>query len=36
LDAALSTARRHGFGARARHFFNDKNEVTLMVSEVQP
>ena len=30
LDVALATARRHGFAARARHFFNDKNEVTLM------
>ncbi len=31
LDNALATAHRHGFAARARHFFNDKNEVTLMV-----
>ncbi len=33
LDAALATARRHGYSARARHFFNDKNEVTLMIAE---
>ncbi len=32
LDEALAVALRHGFAARARHFFNDKNEVTLMVA----
>ncbi len=31
LDAALRTAERHGYHCRAKHFFNDKNEVTLMV-----
>ncbi len=30
LDAALAMARAHGYVARARHFFNDKNEVTLL------
>ncbi len=27
---ALATLRAAGYGARARHFFNDKNEMTLM------
>ncbi len=36
LDVALTTARRHGYGARARHFFNDKNEVTLMAGRGAP
>ncbi len=27
---ALTSLRQAGYGARARHFFNDKNEVTLM------
>ncbi len=30
LNAALAIARQHGYFARAKHFFNDKNEVTLM------
>jgi len=30
LQLALSTARDHGYFARAKHFFNDKNEVTIM------
>lgn len=30
LDAALAAASGHGYAVRARHFFNDKNEVTLM------
>lgn len=36
LDAALDVARRHGFFVRARHFFNDKNEVTLLGSGPPP
>jgi 23S rRNA (cytidine2498-2'-O)-methyltransferase len=30
LDAAQATARGHGYTVRARHFFNDKNEVTIL------
>ena len=36
LAAALAAARSHGYGARARHFFNDKNEVTLMAVAPPP
>ncbi len=32
LQRALETARSHGYFARAKHFFNDKNEVTVMGS----
>lgn len=32
MAAAQAAAERHGYSARARHFFNDKNEVTWMVS----
>lgn len=31
LDTAIKVARDHGYYARAKHFFNNKNEVTLMV-----
>ena len=31
LEAAIRVARDHGYLARAKHFFNNKNEVTLMV-----
>jgi len=31
LDTALDLARRHGYAARAKHFFNNKNEVTMML-----
>jgi hypothetical protein len=31
LDAAIQIARDNGYYARAKHFFNNKNEVTLMV-----
>ncbi|KAI2501149.1 FtsJ-like methyltransferase [Fragilaria crotonensis] len=31
LKAAIQVARTHGYCARAKHFFNNKNEVTLMV-----
>lgn len=31
LDRALLVARDAGYHARAKHFFNDKNEVTLML-----
>jgi 23S rRNA (cytidine2498-2'-O)-methyltransferase len=30
LEAALTTARRHGYDCVARHVFNDKNEATLV------
>lgn len=30
LQLALSMAKDHGYFARAKHFFNDKNEVTIM------
>lgn len=30
LQRALSVASEHGYFARAKHFFNDKNEVTIM------
>ena len=33
LDAAAAVAVRHGYSCRIKHFFNNKNEVTLMVSE---
>jgi hypothetical protein len=32
VAAALALARRHGYAARAKHFFNDKNEMTLMMT----
>ena len=31
LDLAFKTAADHGYLARAKHFFNNKNEVTLML-----
>ena len=31
IDDALALAARHGFQARCKHFFANKNEVTLMV-----
>lgn len=33
LDAALAVGRQHGYAVRARHFFNDKNELTLMLRD---
>lgn len=30
IDCAIATARERGFVLRAKHFFNDKHEVTLM------
>lgn len=35
LDRAIGVANSHGFDARAKHFFNNKNEVTLMLHERQ-
>jgi 23S rRNA C2498 (ribose-2'-O)-methylase RlmM len=35
LDTAIGIARQHGYECRAKHFFNNKNEVTLMVQEEQ-
>lgn len=32
IEDGLARLRAAGYGARARHFFNDKNEVTLMAS----
>ena len=34
LQAALDVARTCGYATRAKHFFNDKNEVTLMLTVV--
>ena len=31
LENAMGIARRHGYTCRAKHFFNNKNEVTLMI-----
>jgi 23S rRNA (cytidine2498-2'-O)-methyltransferase len=33
LDQAIALAQRHGYHCRAKHFFNNKNEVTLMLQE---
>jgi 23S rRNA (cytidine2498-2'-O)-methyltransferase len=33
IDAAIQIATNHGYQCRVKHFFNNKNEVTLMVSE---
>merc|ERR1712070_342099 len=33
LDNAITTVQRHGYACRVKHFFNNKNEVTFMVSE---
>ena len=33
LDNAIETVQRHGYACRVKHFFNNKNEVTFMVSE---
>jgi 23S rRNA C2498 (ribose-2'-O)-methylase RlmM len=32
LEASMQVATGHGYRCRAKHFFNNKNEVTLMVS----
>ena len=31
LDEAIRVAQSHGYCARAKHFFNNKHEVTLML-----
>lgn len=33
LEAAITVATSHGYKCRAKHFFNNKNEVTLMIVE---
>ena len=33
LDAAVKVATDHGYDCRVKHFFNNKNEVTVMASE---
>jgi hypothetical protein len=33
LDHAIDIAKRHGYECRAKHFFNNKNEVTMMIHE---
>lgn len=33
LDRAVSVVKDHGYNCRVKHFFNNKNEVTIMVSE---
>ena len=35
LKRAIATANRHGYTCRAKHFFNNKNEITLMVEEAE-
>eukprot|EP00797_Seminavis_robusta_P001242 Sro1078_g238730.2 (91) ;mRNA; r:11434-11706 len=35
LDRALQVAESKGYMARAKHFFNNKNEVTLMLQQQQ-
>jgi 23S rRNA C2498 (ribose-2'-O)-methylase RlmM len=32
LDHAIDIVQSHGYQCRAKHFFNNKNEVTLMIS----
>lgn len=32
LDRAIETVTKHGYHCRVKHFFNNKNEVTIMVS----
>jgi hypothetical protein len=36
LETAINVAREHGYCARAKHFFNNKNEVTLMLEGKEP
>ena len=33
LDHAIDLVKRYGYFCRAKHFFNNKNEVTLMISK---
>mmetsp|Transcript_8085 Transcript_8085/g.11752 ORF Transcript_8085/g.11752 Transcript_8085/m.11752 type:complete len:448 (+) Transcript_8085:59-1402(+) len=33
LDSAIRVAQNHGYDACAKHFFNNKNEVTLMIQD---
>lgn len=33
LNAAINVTRKHGYKCHAKHFFNNKNEVTLMIIE---
>ena len=33
LDNAIQVVERLGYNCRVKHFFNNKNEVTFMVSE---
>ena len=33
LDDAIDIVRRHGYDCRVKHFFNNKNEVTLMITK---
>lgn len=35
LDHAIEVANSHGYHCRAKHFFNNKNEVTLMLFETR-
>ena len=36
LDAATAAAATLGFACRAKHFFSNKNEVTLMLARAEP
>jgi hypothetical protein len=33
LDHAITLAQQYGYHCRAKHFFNNKNEATLMISK---
>ena len=34
ISRAEEVARKHGYACRTKHFFNNKNEVTLMAVHV--
>jgi 23S rRNA U2552 (ribose-2'-O)-methylase RlmE/FtsJ len=36
LHTAIEVVQSHGYHARAKHFFNNKNEVTLMIQGKEP
>ena len=35
LNQAREMTRKHGYHCRAKHFFNNKNEVTLMIQDTK-
>ena len=34
MDAAIRVVQMYGYNCRVKYFFNNKNEVTFMVSEI--